>query len=70
MSLAASLRDHRDEALLYRTLARLRYVEDGVEIPQQTAAELAWRGAPRATWESFCDRWGLDRLRSRPHRWA
>ena len=70
MSLAASLRDHRDEALLYRTLARLRYVEDGVEIPQQTAAELAWHGAPRATWESFCDRWGLDRLRSRPHRWA
>jgi 5'-3' exonuclease len=70
MSLAASFRDHRDEALLYRTLARLRYVEDGVEIPQQTAAELAWRGAPRATWESFCDRWGLDRLRSRPHRWA
>jgi 5'-3' exonuclease len=70
MSLAASLRDHRDEALLYRTLARLRYVEDGVEIPQQTAAELAWRGAPRATWESFCDRWGLERLRSRPHRWA
>jgi 5'-3' exonuclease len=70
MSLAASFRDHRDEALLYRTLARLRYVEDGVEIPQQAAAELAWRGAPRATWESFCDRWGLDRLRSRPHRWA
>jgi len=69
MSLAASLRDHRDDALLYRTLARLRYVEDGVEIPQQAAAELAWRGAPRATWEPFCDRWGLDRLRSRPHRW-
>jgi len=69
MSLAASLRDHRDEAVLYRSLARLRYVDDGVEIPEQTAAELAWRGAPRARWEAFCDRWALDRLRARPHLW-
>jgi len=70
MSLAASLRDHHDEALLYRSLARLRYVEDGVEIPQGSAEDLRWRGAPRARWEAFCDRWGLDRLRSRPHRWV
>ena len=69
MSLAASYRDHRDEALLYRSLARLRSVEDGVEIPQQSAEELLWRGAPRKRWEAFCDRWGLERLRSRPHRW-
>jgi len=68
-SLAASRRDHHPEALLYRSLARLRFVEDGVEIPQQSAAELEWRGTPRAGWEAFCDRWGLDRLRSRPHRW-
>ena len=38
-------------------------------IPQQHAGELEWRGAPRATWEAFCDQWGLERLRSRPHRW-
>jgi hypothetical protein len=44
-------------------------VEDGVTIPQQRAAELAWRGAPRAGWQAFCDELGLDRLRSRPHRW-
>jgi 5'-3' exonuclease len=69
MSLAASLRDHHDEALLYRSLARLRFVEDGVEIPQQTAAELEWRGTPRHRWEAFCDAWGLDRVRTRPHRW-
>ncbi|HET9435356.1 MAG TPA: 5'-3' exonuclease H3TH domain-containing protein [Candidatus Limnocylindrales bacterium] len=69
MSLAASLRDHRDEAQLYRSLARLRSAEDGVVIPQQTAAELEWRGTPRAVWQAFCDEWGLDRLRSRPHRW-
>jgi 5'-3' exonuclease len=65
--LAAVLVDHHDEAILYRTLARLRL---DAPLPQKTAAELEWRGAPRAAWEAFCDRWGLDRLRSRPHRWA
>lgn len=67
--LAATLRQHRDEALLYRSLARLRTAEDGVVIPQRDVGELEWRGAPRATWQAFCDRWGLDRLRERPHGW-
>lgn len=69
LSLAASLRDHRDEALLYRDLARLRSVADGVPIPQTRPDDLRWRGADRATWEAFCDAWGLARLRARPHRW-
>ena len=64
--LAAVLEAQRADALLYRTLARLRL---DAPLPQATAAELEWRGAPRATWEAFCDHWGLDRLRSRPHRW-
>jgi 5'-3' exonuclease len=64
--LAAVLTERNDEAMLYRTLARLRL---DTPIPQRTAGELEWRGTPRATWEAFCDRWGLDRLRSRPHRW-
>jgi 5'-3' exonuclease len=64
--LAAVLVEQREAALLYRTLARLRL---DAPIPQATAAELEWRGAPRATWQAFCDRWGLERLRSRPHRW-
>ena len=67
--LAATLADHWSEAMLYRSLARLRTTDDGVVIPQANAAELEWRGAPRASWEAFCDRWGLDRLRARPHRW-
>jgi 5'-3' exonuclease len=67
--LAATLRDQWDAALLFRSLARLRTIEDGVPIPQETAGELLWRGAPRGRWEAFCDRWGLGRLRSRPHRW-
>jgi 5'-3' exonuclease len=68
--LAATLREHWDEALLYRDLARLRTAEDGVEIPQRDVDELRWRGTPRGRWEAFCDEWGLERLRARPHRWA
>jgi 5'-3' exonuclease len=64
--LAAVLAEQHDAAILYRTLARLRL---DTPIPQASAGELEWRGAPRATWEAFCDRWGLPRLRDRPHRW-
>ncbi len=56
------LRDHWDEALLYRDLARLRTADDGVPIRQTDADELRWDGAPRAEWEAFCEEWGLDRL--------
>jgi 5'-3' exonuclease len=69
MTLAASLRDHWDEALLYRSLARLRTTEDGVPIRQQHPEDLRWSGTPRAAWDAFCDEWGLERVRRRPHRW-
>jgi 5'-3' exonuclease len=69
VTLAATLRDQMDDALLYRDLARLRTTEDGVVIRQRDPDDLRWDGAPRATWEAFCEEWGLDRLRSRPHRW-
>ncbi|MEO5940532.1 MAG: 5'-3' exonuclease H3TH domain-containing protein [Candidatus Limnocylindrales bacterium] len=64
--LAAVLAEQHDAAVLFRTLARLRL---DAPLPQRSAAELEWRGAPRATWAAFCDRWGLKRLRDRPHRW-
>ena len=67
--LAATLRDRMDEALLYRDLARLRTTADGVPIPQADVEELRWPGTDRARWHAFCDEWGLDRLRDRPHRW-
>jgi 5'-3' exonuclease len=65
-TLAATLRDHRDEVFLYRTLARLR---TDAPLPEASFEELRWRGAPRARWQAFCDEIGLARLRSRPHRW-
>jgi 5'-3' exonuclease len=67
--LAATLRERWDEVLLYRSLARLRTTGDGVEIPQERVEELRWLGTGRAEWERFCDSWGLDSQRSRPHRW-
>ena len=67
--LAATLRERWDEVQLYRSLARLRTAEDGVEIPERTVEELRWRGVPRAAWETFCDEWGLASQRGRPHRW-
>ena len=67
--LAATLRERWDEVLLYRSLARLRTTDDGVEIPQKSVEELAWRGTPRAEWEAFCDQLGLPSQRSRPHIW-
>jgi 5'-3' exonuclease len=69
VGLAQVLRARLEEALLYRSLARLRSTEDGVAIPQQSPDELEWRGAPRVRWQAFCDRYGLPRLRDRPHRW-
>jgi 5'-3' exonuclease len=68
--LAATLRERWDEVQLYRSLARLRTAEDGVQIPQQDVDELEWRGTPRKAWQAFCDEWGLDSRRDRPHRWA
>jgi 5'-3' exonuclease len=67
--LSATLSEQWDAALLYRSLARLRTADDGVEIPQREPDELHWAGAPRARWQAFCDEWGLARLRDRPHRW-
>ena len=68
-TLAATLRDQLDDALLYRSLARLRTVEDGVVIVQTQPNDLRWDGVPREPWQAFCDAWGLAALRNRPHRW-
>jgi 5'-3' exonuclease len=68
--LAATLRERWDEVLLYRSLARLRTADDGVEIPQQSVDELRWQGTPRAGWEAFCAEWALPQYATRPHRWA
>jgi 5'-3' exonuclease len=65
--IAATLREHREEALLYRTLATL--VED-VPLPQKEPDDLRFRGVPRAAFTAWCDRLGATTLKTRPTRWA
>jgi 5'-3' exonuclease len=65
--IAATLRESREAALLYRTLATL--VED-VPLPQQAPDDLRFRGVPRAAFSAWCDRLGVTTLRNRPVRWA
>ena len=67
--LAATLRERWDDVLLYRSLARLRTADDGVQIPQQTVDELRWRGTAQAPWQAFCASLGLNQYATRPHRW-
>ena len=63
--LAESLREHREEALLYRRLATLRTdVPLGEEIE-----DLRWRGALRPGLTSLCRAIGDERLIERVHRW-
>jgi 5'-3' exonuclease len=64
--LAATLRERRADALLFRRLATLRRDAPLAE----SLADLEWRGAPRERWLAFCDALGLEREKERPHRWA
>ncbi|HEY7600312.1 MAG TPA: 5'-3' exonuclease H3TH domain-containing protein [Candidatus Limnocylindrales bacterium] len=64
-TLAASLRDHRELAYLFRELATL--VTD-VPLPERLD-ELRWRGAPRAEFAQMAARLGQPGLTGRVHRW-
>ncbi|QSQ11644.1 5'-3' exonuclease [Myxococcus landrumensis] len=66
--LAATLRAHREEALLYRRLATL--VTDAPLPGTRTLEDVAWRGVPRSVFEPFCDTLGVTTLKRRPKRWV
>jgi 5'-3' exonuclease len=63
--LAATLEQHRDEALLYRRLATLR-----TDAPIGTLEEARFLGVPRGRFLALCDALGANDLRDRPRRWA
>jgi 5'-3' exonuclease len=65
VGLAATLRDHRSEAALYKRLATLNAdaaVEGDVD-------SLEWQGVPRAEFLALCEELGFDTVGSRVHRW-
>jgi len=64
--LAATLRAHREDALLYRELATL--VTDAPLA--ESLEDLAWAGVPRGPFLALCDSLGLTSLKTRPKRWA
>jgi 5'-3' exonuclease len=64
--LAASLRERRDEAALFKKLATLR-----TDVPlAEDLAALEWRGAPRALLEPLLERIGAPELAERVPRWS
>lgn len=64
-SLAASLADNMEAALLYRRLATLR-----LDVPiAEELAHLEWQGARREPYQQLCDELGFGRLRDGPGRW-
>ena len=65
-ALAATLAEHRDDALLYRRLATLR-----ADVPiHENVEDLEWRGALRDRYHALCAELGFDRLADAPHRWS
>ena len=65
LQLAATLVEHRDDALLYRKLATL--VET---VPlTETLEDLKFKGVPRERFERWCDELGVQRLKTVPKRW-
>jgi len=64
--LAATLAEHRADALLYRELATL---VDDLDLPV-APSDVAWSGVPAARFLSWCDELGVTSLRTRPTRWA
>ena len=64
-ALARSLREHREDAALYRKLATLR-----TDVPLAEGPEsLRWRGALRAELEDLCRELGGEDIVERVHRW-
>lgn len=64
--LAATLREQRGAAVLYRRLATLN--RDAAITGDLDA--LAWGGVPRGAFVAFCAELGFDTIRQRVHRWS
>lgn len=65
-SMAASLVERFDDALLYKQLATLR-----TDVPlAETLEDLEWRGVHKNDYETLCKELGMAGLLTLPNRWA
>jgi 5'-3' exonuclease len=64
--LALTLRQHREEAYLYRRLATLNLDADA----PGSVDDLAWSGVPREPFMALCAELGFESIPGRVHRWA
>ena len=65
-SLAASLSENMQSALLYRHLATLRR-----DVPlTEDVLDLEWQGAPQEPYQELCDELGFGRLREGVGKWS
>ena len=67
--LAATLVQHRADAILFRRLATLN-ADARIEDVTASLEELEWHGVPRDRFVALCDELGFDTVRERVHRWA
>ncbi len=65
-ALAASLRERREDAALYKTLATLR---EDVPLAERSAEDLAWQGAHRGRLGAFLTRIGDEEAATRVPSW-
>ena len=65
-SLATSLAENMEAALLYRRLATIR-----LDVPiTEELADLEWQGTPQQRYQALCDELGFGRLREGVGRWG
>ena len=64
-TMAATLSERRDDAMLYRKLATLR-----LDVPlSESLDDLEWRGVRREAFQSLCAELGFSTLASQPQLW-
>ena len=64
-TLARNLAENREAADLYRKLATLR-----IDVPiSESLDDLRWQGVPKTEFLGLCERLGLERLKTAPHKW-
>ena len=65
-AVAASLAEHREDAVLYKRLATLR-----LDVPlAETLEQLRWEGVPKLEYQALCAELGFESLMDLPSRWT